>query len=326
MRVGSLIISLDFELYWGVLDRVPAARYADRLRTVHEAIPRMLELFVEHNIHATWATVGFVLMEGFDELEARRPRILPGYSNSAFCPYSYCERPASTEAKLHFAPDLAKRILATPGQELGTHTFSHFYCLEEPRSLEAFRVDLGAAIDLVYEKYGVRTKSLVFPRNQYSPQHIQIAGELGIQAFRGNPEHWMYRPRASTENSRLAKGARLVDAYLPIAKRLLHVPDGGAYPVDIRASRFLRPWSRRLRHLESLKHWRIASEMEVAARTGRQYHLWWHPHNFGADLQENLAGLEKILQTYSKLRDSFGMNSLTMAEAAEHARKNFQAT
>ena len=29
--------------------------------------------------------------------------------------------------------------------------------------------------------------------------------------------------------------------------------------------------------------------MRKAARERRIYHLWWHPHNFGADIEESMA-------------------------------------
>jgi hypothetical protein len=33
--------------------------------------------------------------------------------------------------------------------------------------------------------------------------------------------------------------------------------------------------------------------------------LWWHPHNFGADLNENVAFLVEILKHYAGLRDTY---------------------
>jgi hypothetical protein len=62
---------------------------------------------------------------------------------------------------------------------------------------------------------------------------------------------------------------------------------------------------------------RICSEMETAARTGAMYHLWWHPHNFGVNLAENLAFLEQILTCYRRLRSAYGMRSLNMADVAD---------
>ena len=56
--------------------------------------------------------------------------------------------------------------------------------------------------------------------------------------------------------------------------------------------------------------------METAARTNRTFHLWWHPHNFGAAPAQNLEVLRIILRAYQELNDQFGMESQTMAEAA----------
>jgi len=57
--------------------------------------------------------------------------------------------------------------------------------------------------------------------------------------------------------------------------------------------------------------------MEYAATRGMVYHLWWHPHNFGTNLPENLNFLEKILQSYQKLNSQYKMQSLNMGEVAE---------
>jgi hypothetical protein len=57
--------------------------------------------------------------------------------------------------------------------------------------------------------------------------------------------------------------------------------------------------------------------METAARRRRVFHLWWHPHNFGVNLQENLAFLRHILDHFRILQDRDGMRSMTMAAVAD---------
>ena len=57
--------------------------------------------------------------------------------------------------------------------------------------------------------------------------------------------------------------------------------------------------------------------MSRAARTGTVYHLWWHPHNFGADLETNVRFLEAILDHYKRLADRYGMHSRSMTELAD---------
>ena len=45
----------------------------------------------------------------------------------------------------HYALSMALRIAAVPGQEIATHTFSHYYCLEDGPSVQDFERDLEAA-------------------------------------------------------------------------------------------------------------------------------------------------------------------------------------
>ncbi len=54
--------------------------------------------------------------------------------------------------------------------------------------------------------------------------------------------------------------------------------------------------------------------MTVAAQTSDGYHLWWHPHNFGANLDANMAGLEEVIAHFVHLQDRFGMQSCAMAD------------
>jgi hypothetical protein len=65
---------------------------------------------------------------------------------------------------------------------------------------------------------------------------------------------------------------------------------------------------------------RIKKEMEAAARKGAIYHLWWHPHNFGRDMENNFEILGKLIAHYNSLREKYGMETLTMGEVAERFR------
>ncbi len=89
---------------------------------------------------------------------------------------------------------------------------------------------------------------------------------------------------------------------------------------NVSASRFLRPYDPRLKPLEPIRIRRIAKGLEAAARRQRIYHLWWHPHNFGLHLEENLDVLRRILDVFARLREREGMQSLSMAEVADQAR------
>jgi hypothetical protein len=61
--------------------------------------------------------------------------------------------------------------------------------------------------------------------------------------------------------------------------------------------------------------------MTFAAQNQLLFHLWWHPHNFGANTDLNVAFLRGILEHYASLRRQFQFQSLTMAEVAESVLK-----
>ncbi|OFW61906.1 MAG: hypothetical protein A2133_03005 [Actinobacteria bacterium RBG_16_64_13] len=319
MRGGVLVVSLDFELYWGMRDVVSLRRYADNLAGVQEAIPRLLSLFVDRGIHATWAAVGFLLCTDRNDLLASLPTKIPHYADETLSPYLGMHELDEIDQHdvYYFAPQLVRSILATPHQELGTHTFSHYYCLEEGPTLDDFREDLQAVVHIA-ERYHVRPVSLVFPRNQVSAAHLDIARDLGFVAYRGTEKSWPYRPKGGSDQSSVIRRlTRLLDAYVCLFGSQTYLPQHcEALPVNIPSSRFLRPYSRRLARLEPLRLHRISAQLTVAARENRVFHIWWHPHNFGVDLEKNLENVERIMDKYAELQAAYGMRSLNMGELA----------
>jgi hypothetical protein len=117
--------------------------------------------------------------------------------------------------------------------------------------------------------------------------------------------------------------ARLADAFVPLSRDLSFALRP-APVVNVPASRFMRPWSPAQRWVEQLRLGRIRRELRAAAERGRCYHLWWHPHNFGAHPDQNLRALAEILEEFSSLRRTHGMRSASMNDAAvlahAHAR------
>jgi pyruvate-formate lyase len=58
--------------------------------------------------------------------------------------------------------------------------------------------------------------------------------------------------------------------------------------------------------------------MTYAAKNGEVYHLWWHPHNFGKNQDQNFKNLKEILDHFASLKNEYGMKSLNMNEVASH--------
>lgn len=322
-RAGGLVVSLDFELAWGVRDTLGTeGAYRKNLLGAREAVPRLLDLFDRFGVAATWATVGFLFAESRDELLAHAPRRRPGYADRRFDPYAERLGEGERDDPLHFAPSLVAEIAGRPGQELASHTFSHYYCLEEGQTFEEFDADLASAASIAAAR-GHRLTSLVFPRNQLRHDYLDALVRNGFTAFRGSERNALNRPRPGASGSGLVRALRLSDVYVNLTG---HggigwdemVPVGGL--VDVRGSRFLRPWNANP-SLEAMRWGRVAASMKAAAVSGRVFHLWWHPHNFGAHLQENLAALARHLELFAQLRDSQGFASYTMAEVAARAAR-----
>lgn len=315
-QYGIFTLSLDFELFWGMRDIVTIDAYGEQLLGARKAIPGMLDLFAAHEAHATWATVGLLFFDDTQQLKQNLPVAMPNYQNKDLSPYPYIEGNETLASEYHFAPALIGQISDTKGQEIGTHTFSHYYCGEEGQSIDEFKADIEAAIQVARQK-GIDTKSLIFPRNQWDPDYLPALDQLGIQSFRGNQDNWMYQ--VSDYKSQLKpvnRAARLADAYVNLSgHNTFKLSDCGASkPYNFPASRQLRPYSQKLSVFENLRLKRIKKSMDYAAKHNEIFHLWWHPHNFGANIERNLEFLEKILLHYSQLHESFGMQSLNMGE------------
>lgn len=311
---GQFVISLDFELLWGVRDHADKQAYGQNVLGAREAVPRMLELFVKKNIRATWATVGFLFCETKEELIASLPAIRPKYANPRLSNYAYLEEVGKDERSdpHYFAASLVDAIMKAPGQELGTHTMSHFYCLEDGPTSGDFEADLIAAKALA-ERRGVSLKSIVFPRNQFSADHLSVCAAQGITHYRGNPSSWAYRAAKGADQTPARRAMRLLDAYSGVLGAHTFLP-GGTSVLDVPASRFLRPCAGRFAALHPLHLATIERGMTAAAKEARGYHLWWHPHNFGRNLEANVAGLHRIIEHFLVLNARYGMRSCAMGE------------
>jgi hypothetical protein len=314
---GAFVISLDFELLWGVRDKRTVADYGANILGVRRAVPIMLDLFERRQIACTWATVGFLFCADKDELIASFPKLLPRYSGPRLSPYDDLAELGRDEESdpYRYGFSLLQRVMARPRQEIGTHTFSHFYCLEEGGTVEAFRADLDAAVQVAARR-GVQLKSIVFPRNQVSIPHLEVCREIGLTAFRGNETVWFHAAQRDSEQTLPMRACRLADSYLPIGGAQTHRPVVTGGFVNIASSRFLRPVVGRF---ERLRLHRITAAMETAAQRGEVFHLWWHPHNFGINTEANIAFLGAVLDQFGHLQQRYGMRSLTMGEVAHEA-------
>lgn len=317
---GIFTISLDFELHWGVFDKKDRQqRKACYLNTL-ESIPKVLALFEKYNVHATWAVVGGVMAKDQQEWERWKPLTEPCYELEEYSAYAWVRKNGLDPAYhwAHFAPATVSTILSYRGQEMGTHTFGHFYCLERQAANEAFDADLKSA-KAAAEKFGCRLSSLVFPRNQFNPEHLRTCYANGIRVVRSNPSSWFWSPITDKSANSLRKIFRTGDAYVPLGTRRTSYPLHAIQarkeePLQLPASRLFRPWSPKMPLLGKLSLRRSIGELYAAAIHGECYHLWWHPENFGDYPRQNLVQLERLLLHFQKCQEKYGMESWNMGE------------
>lgn len=320
---GSFIVSLDFELHWGVRDVVSLRETKGYFLAARDAIPHALRAFEAHDVHVTWATVGFLFARNKREIMDHLPDPRPRYANARFDPYPMLAEIGEDEARdpFHYAPSLLDAIAEVPGQEIASHTFSHYYCLEDGQTGLSFRADLEAA-RAIGSRFGNVTEALVFPRGQHNPAYEAAMATHGVRAYRISPTFYPYRPRRANEQHLAHRALRLVDSYISLGGGHCDHPrpdDSGV--IQLRAGLFLRPYSPTRRQLEPLRMRRLKRAMADAARAKNDFHLWWHPHNFGTNTTENLAMLNEVLGHYRSLRDRYGWPSNNMGEAAQRARE-----
>jgi hypothetical protein len=320
---GALVVSLDFELHWGVRDKkTPHGAYRENLLGARGAVPKLLDLFEEFDVAATWATVGFLFAESKRQREDFSPRVRPNYADPRLNAYAEPTGENESDDPLHYASGLIQQIRSRARQELATHTFSHYYCLEQGETREAFAADLNSAIAIARHQ-GIDLRSIVFPRNQFRPGYEDLLREAGIVCYRGNEANWMYRARPRGEETLAVRAPRLLDNYVSLSGPNLTAWDEVLQPsglCDVRSSMFLRPYSARWKNFESVRLSRLTEGIQAAAGQSRIFHLWWHPHNFGTQMDENLKFLRSALEAFARCRQSHGMQSLSMIEAANVVR------
>ncbi|MBL8909915.1 MAG: polysaccharide deacetylase family protein [Archangium sp.] len=298
-----VVLSLDFELRWGVADVLgeDLSAYRRNLEGVEEVVPRLLELFGHHGVRATWATVGALACESWDEYRARAP-VGPRYLDPKF---AQSPRMPSLDpsGRLHFAPHLVRSIANAKGQELASHSFSHHLHGEAGVQQLDVERDAAAVKKIFSEKFGVTPVSWVFPRNQVS--FTPTLAKHGFIAWRTNPDSAIWKIPIELREWAPARALRFSESFVGVhAARVA--------PPEVQASSFIRlnlPGPAQTLHFEALA--RALREV----RDGEVLHLWLHPHNLGDDPARRVGLMAQLFERLSKAAGG-SIDFATMGEVA----------
>src|ERR1700682_1950350 len=114
---GIFVVSLDFELRWGTLYQHGTSDYEANVLGVRQAIPAMLNLFREYEIHATWATVGLLFFSNKEDMVRGCPQVKPCYENSELSSHNDMDAvgPDESHDPYHFGYSLIQTVRSFPG-------------------------------------------------------------------------------------------------------------------------------------------------------------------------------------------------------------------
>lgn len=306
-------------------DVVKLNDYRDHLLGVRKVIPLLLNMFEQFGINATFATVGFLFFKNKQELLENLPIKKPKYSIPELSPYTdYFIAVGEDESHdhFHFGNSLIQQI-KNAGQEIASHSFSHYYCLEKGQTKDDFIEDIRAAKNIA-KLNDIELNSFVFPRNQYNTEYLDICKQMGFIAFRGNENSWLFSSEWYGRWIFFRRPFRFFDSYFNLSGHNCYseIKMKRNALINIPSSRFLRPYNKKLSAFENLRLRRITYGMSYAAKHGLTYHLWWHPHNFGVNISENFSFLEKILIHFEKLREEYNFESVSMEGLAQKIKQS----
>jgi peptidoglycan/xylan/chitin deacetylase (PgdA/CDA1 family) len=300
-ETGIFTISLDFELIWGTLDRGGPNGLMQLCETERLfVIDRLLELFSDFDISATWCIVGHLLLDRCRaEYGLKHPEIVRPTHNWARQDW-FLDDPCSSEESdpVFYGRTLVEKIRnCSPPQEIGCHTFSHVILGDEGCSRATAETEVEACLNAAQE-LGIEMRSFAFPRNRVG--HLQVLQSHGFTAFRGPEPRWYESDRLP---SKLKRCLRLMDILTARTPATVAAERTASGLWNIPASMLFTPSHGIRRHIPvSLRVRRARKGLDAAVREKRIFHLWFHPTDLAENMEAMLSGLRQVLEYSASLR------------------------
>ncbi len=301
---GIFTISIDFELLWGTMDLHGPERFRAACELERkEIIDRLLHLFEEFNISATWCIVGHLfLSQCQSEQGHKHPEIVR--PNHAWLQQDwFAHDPCDSEHDEHLflGRSLVEKIRACPvPQEIGCHTFSHVIFGDAGCSRATAVSELTECVRLAREM-GIELRSFAFPRDQIG--HLDVLSKYGFTCYRGREPHWYEKRKLPEPIRRLASlGGVLMAAEPPVV--LPEWKSEGMWNIPGSMIYFPKHGFRRYIPI-SLRVKRAMKGLNAAVRQKQIFHLWFHPTSLADDMESMFTGLRAIL-SYARERQLRG--------------------
>lgn len=271
---ATFTLSIDFELLWGTADRPYAADFHNICESERrDVIDRLLTLFEEFDISATWGIVGHLFLN--------RP--------------SQADPAHHGQPDLYYAPDQVERIRQCKvRQDIGSHSFRHIEMGEAKCSRKTAASDVAECVRQA-DKWGIEMKSFIFPRNLVG--HLDVLKRHGFTCYRGPEPHWYARKRRTVRRlGHLLEiaAARTPPTVMPVEEDgVWNIAGSMLYTPSFGTRRYLPVWMRVLRAKRGL---------DRAVALQRIFHLWFHPTDLVCRKDAMMDGLRRILEHAANLR------------------------
>ena len=289
------IISLDVELLWGFVEH-PSSESIYLLRNDTEkgrgCINALLNLFEKHNISATWAVVGHLLLS-CDQLHNEN-----AYNKIKRFKRNLSLMEGNQNDQLYYGKDIIKRILSQGVvHEIGYHSFSHVVFSEcTPEIADA---EIKAGIELAKD-FGITLESFVFPENKIG--NVDLLKENNFKIYRGENSGG-YKPNQKYFIRKLKGGINKIFAH-PVEPKCVD----GIW--EIQSSMFFCDPQIKLSVLPRAK-----LGLFRAIQAKKIFHIYLHPHNL-LMYPSLIVDLDNFLRIVSKKREMGQLDVMTMGQFA----------
>lgn len=306
---GVFLITLDTELAWGHFDCFEPAMFSEDGQRERQAIVRLLDLFAEYQISATWAVVGHLFYATCEKCQICPVRDWQGKFES----YKHIYEKKSP---LWYAADIMQVLVdRAAGHEIAFHGYTHQIFNEKTMSASTACLEINEWMRVSQLMNVPRPRAVVFPRNTIG--HIATFRENGFLSYRGDellPEDYYKLPLLGKLLNKLDLifQFRVPQVYIPenIPGELLNLPASrGLFRVQPDAQRLLDRLG-----MGNLPLNKLLMGVEKSAREKKVFHLYAHPYEFRT--QKEFDRLGSVLELVARKIESGDMVSATMTTLA----------
>jgi hypothetical protein len=305
--MGHFLFSIDTELAWGFFDGLDARRFS--AEGERKTIGRLLDILDEFNIRATWAVVGAMMADGYEDDNAA---LFEDWQEK----YPAFHALVRNNSPLLYGLDILEMLRARGGRhEIAFHGFTHRLLDERYMREQEARAEIEKWL-LVARRHGIAGRSVTYPRSRIG--FLNLLREYGFLCYRGDTLlPGFYRlPVVGKVPRRLQyylAAAMSPQVYDPVVSR--------SGLVNLPASFWLFGFNRRLErflgrlNLDNLRFFGLVNGIKKAARQNKTIHVFAHPYEF--ESPQDFEKLRFVLRHVAVEVERGALRSVTMADLAE---------